>query len=184
MTPVSAIILAGGRATRMQGQDKGLVLWRGRPLIEHVLENIGPQVSEVVVSCNRNADRYARYGRCLPDTLADFPGPLAGIAACLPLCANDWVLVVACDMPCLPADLVSRLLAGMGTNRVAVAHDGEHLQPLAMLMHRSLAPSLDSALAAGTASVQKWIRQHPHAVVSFPDPRAFINLNALEDLHT
>ena len=182
MNPISAIILAGGQATRMQGRDKGLVRWRGKPLIEHVLARIQPQVADVAISCNRNAGVYGGYAKCLPDVIAGFPGPLAGIAACLPLCEHDWVLVVACDMPQLPETLAEQLMAEIGENRIAVAHDGEHLQPLALLMHRSLAPTLDEALREGIYAVQKWIRRHPHAVVCFNNPDAFININALEEL--
>lgn len=182
MKTISAIVLAGGRATRMQGRDKGLVPWRGQPLIEHVLSAVRPQVDEVVISCNRNAEIYARYAPCRNDDIDGFPGPLAGIAACLPLCRQDWVLVVACDMPCLPTDLAAKLLAGADGLPLAVAHDGEFLQPLALLFHRSLAASLDEALREGVSSVQKWIRRQPHAVVHFEDPAAFININALEEL--
>lgn len=182
MIPISALILAGGQATRMQGRDKGLVVWRGMPLIEHVLARVQPQVDDVVISCNRNAELYGRYGRCLPDVVEGFAGPLAGMAACLPLCVHEWVLVVACDMPCLPVSLAGRLMAGLGDNRLAVAHDGVHLQPLALLMHRELGVSLEGALREGVFSVQRWINGHSHSVVYFEDEGGFINVNRLGEL--
>lgn len=182
MPDVSAIILAGGRATRMEGRDKGLVPWKGKPLVEHVLERLQPQVADVVINCNRSEDQYARYAPVARDSIPDYPGPLAGIAAALPRCRHDWVLVTACDMPCLPEDLVQRLWSEKDDALLAVAHDGEHLQPLALLLHRDLQADLETAVGSGMASVQKWIGGHPHAVVHFPDPRAFINLNSLDDL--
>ena len=70
----SALILAGGRATRMEGLDKGLVLWHGKPLIAHVVENLKTQVDDVVISCNRSFDDYQQYGLAIADTTPNFAG--------------------------------------------------------------------------------------------------------------
>ena len=82
--PVTAVILAGGLGRRMGGADKGLVDYQGRPLIEWALAALRPQVDQLVISANRNLDTYAVYGhRVVPDTLPDYPGPLAGVLAAL-----------------------------------------------------------------------------------------------------
>lgn len=183
MNTYSAIILAGGKATRMGGLDKGLVPWHGKPLIEHVLARVGPQVDDIVISCNRHPDQYAGYGTCQADTTGDYAGPLAGIAACLPLCRHDAVLVVACDMPLLPHDLVMRLGEALTADiDVAVAHDGEQLQPLAMLLRRRTLPALHLALAQGQAAVHRWALTQAHRIVPFGEPEAFRNFNTLEEL--
>lgn len=183
MNDFSAIILAGGRATRMNGRDKGLVEWRGQPLVAHVLERLRDQVDDVVISCNRHPEAYARFGVCAADTTGNYAGPLAGIAACLPLCRHARVLVTACDMPCLPRDLVARLAAAFQADTdVAVIHDGEHLQSLAMLVDRRVLPGLESALARGHAAVHRWLSEQRHVVVHYPDPAAFVNFNTLEEL--
>lgn len=177
-TPIfSTLVLAGGRATRMNGNDKGLVLWQGQTLISHVLKNL-PQ-NDVVISCNRNLDVYAHYGRVVSDNTPNFAGPLAGIAAALPLCQHDWVVVSACDMPCLPVDVALTLWQRVGDNLIAVAHDGEHLQPLLMLVHKSLAQDIEQQVAQGFSSVYKWLMRHPHQVVNFDDKEMFLNVNSL-----
>lgn len=97
---VAAVILAGGQGRRMGGADKGLLDYRGRPLVEWVLDALAPQVAEILISANRNLDRYARYGRrVLPDALPDFPGPLAGVLAALDAVDTEWLLAVPCDTP-------------------------------------------------------------------------------------
>ncbi len=177
-TPIfSTLILAGGKATRMNGHDKGLVLWQGQPLISHVLKNLPHD--DIVISCNRNLEFYQQYGRVITDTTPNFSGPLAGIAAALPVCQHDWVLVSACDMPCLPADIAVTLWQRVGRNLIAVAHDGEHLQPLLLLAHKSLADDLQRQVAHGFGSVYKWINSHPHSVVFFNNKEIFLNVNSL-----
>lgn len=182
-TPVfSAVILAGGRATRMQGADKGLVLWQGQPLITQVLTKLQPQVDDVVISCNRHFAEYSQYGTVVADTVANFAGPLAGMAAALPCCRHDWVLVVACDMPCLPLNLTQQLWQALDNTRLAVAHDGEHLQPLCLLLHRSLLVSIEDEVTNGHAAVYKWIHKHAHNIAYINDKTAFININSLAEL--
>lgn len=177
-TPIfSTLVLAGGRATRMNGNDKGLVLWQGQTLISHVLKNL-PQ-NDVVISCNRHLDAYAHYGRVVSDNTPNFAGPLAGIAAALPLCQHDWVVVSACDMPCLPTNIALTLWQQIDDNLIAVAHDGEHLQPLLMLVHKSLAQDIEQQVAQGFSSVYKWLMRHPHQVVNFDDKEMFLNVNSL-----
>jgi molybdopterin-guanine dinucleotide biosynthesis protein A len=61
----STLILAGGQATRMNGNDKGLVIWQDAPLISHVLKNLPKD--DVVISCNRNLAIYSQYGRVVSD---------------------------------------------------------------------------------------------------------------------
>ena len=179
----SALILAGGRATRMEGLDKGLVLWKGEPLIAHVLSAIHVQVDDIVISCNRSFEDYQHYGKVVTDDSPDFLGPLAGIAAALPHCQQDWVFVVACDMPCLPTDIILRLWQALDDNaQLAVGHDGEHLQPLCLLLHKSLWSSLDEYVKQGHASVYKWINTQVHNVAYIEDKHAFMNINSLAEL--
>jgi len=176
----STLILAGGQATRMNGADKGLVLWHNQPLIHHVLKNL-PQ-DDVVISCNRNLEQYQHYGRVVMDNTPNFAGPLAGIAAGLAICQHDWVLVTACDMPCLPANINCLLWQNLADKPIAVAHDGAHLQPLLLLLHRSLANDIQQAVTQGQGSVYKWLMQHPHQVVYFEDTSIFTNINTLDIL--
>ncbi|UNP89498.1 molybdenum cofactor guanylyltransferase MobA [Aeromonas encheleia] len=186
--PVSAVILAGGRATRMGGEDKGWVPLVGRPLVEHVIERLRPQVDELLINANRNQARYRQLAPVIEDGNHDFLGPLAGMQAGLAAARHDWVLFVPCDGPGLPRDLMRRFRAALTPEagllpELVVAHDGQHLQPVVALLHKSLLPSLQQALAEGERKIACWFGRHRMAVVHFADqPDAFINLNDPRDL--
>ena len=182
--PVSAVILAGGRATRMGGDDKGWVPLAGQPLVAHVLERLRPQVDEVLINANRSEDRYRQLAPVIGDEQADFQGPLAGMQAGLVAARHDWVLFVPCDGPALPRDLMARFRAALTPQtELVVAHDGEHLQPVVALLHRSLLPSLQRTLAEGERKTGAWFARHRMTVVPFADaPDAFINLNSPAEL--
>lgn len=182
--PVSAVILAGGRATRMGGEDKGWVKLAGRPLIDHVLDRLRPQVDEVLINANRSQDSYQALATVISDNNPDYLGPLAGMQAGLAAARHDWVLFVPCDGPALPHDLMSRFRAALiPQTELVVAHDGDWLQPVVALLHKSLLPSLTLALAEGERKIDIWFARHRMAVVNFADqPDAFINLNSPAEL--
>lgn len=181
---VGAVVLAGGQGRRMGGADKGLVEYRGRPLIEWVLAALSPQVGEIVISANRNLERYAAYGcRVLPDGLPDFPGPLAGVLAALGAVNAEWLLVVPCDTPHLPPDLAARLLAAAqaeGTG-LAVAADETRIHHSCFLMRADRRSDLGAYLARGERAVRRWQAGQASATVRF-EPACFANFNCLEDL--
>ncbi len=182
--PVSAVVLAGGRATRMGGADKGWVELAGRPLIDHVLDRLRPQVDEILINANRSQARYQALAPVIGDDNPDYLGPLAGMQAGLGAARHDWVLFVPCDGPALPRDLMARFRAALTPQtELVVAHDGDWLQPVVALLHKSLLPSLSTALAEGERKIDIWFARHRMAVVSFADqPDAFINLNSPDEL--
>ncbi len=179
---ISAVILAGGRATRMGGRDKGLVPLAGRPMIAHVLEAIRPQVGHIAINANRSHDAYAAWGYpVLPDQLADYPGPLAGMAAGLAWCPDDCLLTLPCDGPYVPADLASRLAAGMGDADVAVAHDGDRLQPVHALLRRDTLARLNAFLHGGGRKIDRWYATLAMRTVDLSDCQSlFSNVNTPE----
>lgn len=180
---VTGLILAGGRGRRMAGRDKGLERFVGRALVNHVQARLDGRVVEVLISANRHLESYRRLaGRVVSDVEKGFQGPLMGIYSGLCAATTPWVLVVPCDTPFLPGDLIERMAAGMGSHRIAVAHDGERLHPVVALLERSLAGDLHDALQAGERKVGRWYDRHAWTPVDFSDcPEAFINLNSEED---
>lgn len=185
MTDIHALVLAGGRGSRMGGVDKGLQWLGGRPLVAHVIDRLTLQVGHIFISANRNLDGYAALGRAvLPDPPGlEFAGPLAGMLAGLDaLPEAGWLLTAPCDCPHLPADLAARLLAAAEAHGLAFAQAGrEH--PTHALLHTRLREPLRAHLAAGGRAVLGWMRSQPHGVAHFDDEAAFANLNHLADLH-
>ena len=184
---VSAVILAGGMGRRMGGQDKGQLELNGRLLIEYVLETIKPQVKTILINANRHQTEYARYGYpVVPDLLQGYQGPLAGFATGMRAATTPYIVTLPCDGPFSPSDLVTRLACGLEKEHadIAVAHDGERLQPVYALVPISLSSSLESFLAAGERKIDVWYAQHKVARVDFSDvATTFHNINTPKDQH-
>jgi molybdopterin-guanine dinucleotide biosynthesis protein A len=182
---ITGLVLAGGRGQRMGGVDKGLQPWRGRPLVDHALARLAPQVREVMISANRNAADYAtRAARVLADDSDDFPGPLAGILAGLRAASTPWLAVVPCDSPQLPTDLFARLAQGLGDAPGAVVQRDQRMEPVCCLLSTTLADDLARYLAEGGRRVEGWVARHA-VRVPFDRPQdaaAFANVNTLADL--
>ena len=186
-----ALILAGGKGSRMAGRDKGWVMWRGLPLVEHLLERLARQQNapqRILISANRNLDAYRQTGHAVvTDERADFPGPLAGVEAGLMRCKRNWVLVVPCDTPLLPDDLLAKLHAAATATAgrlAAYATTPDGPQPLCCLLHPSTSGSLSKVLDTGHGSVQSWLDQLGAVAVPFEDSAAFSNFNSLDMFNT
>nr|WP_268903999.1 molybdenum cofactor guanylyltransferase MobA [Cedecea colo] len=176
--------MAGGRATRMGGQDKGLVMLNGLPLFEHVINRLAPQVANLAISANRNLEKYQLSGlKILKDVLPDYPGPLAGMLSAMQELDNEWFLFCPCDTPMIPEDLAARLWKARGQYPAVWVNDGERDHPTIVLIHRSLALPLESYLAAGERRVMVFLRGAGGHAVIFPyQQQNFINVNSPEDL--
>ena len=179
-------ILAGGRATRMQGEDKGLLELNGKLLIDHVIDKLRPQVATICISANRHISQYERYGvPVIMDNLEGFLGPLAGIHAALLSCQEEWLLTVPVDCPFLPGDLAHRLSQAITASQhsVSVVHDGKGLQPAFCLLHHSLLNDLQDYLEQGGRKAGHWLRQTNPALADYAnEPDAFLNINSPADL--
>ena len=184
---IAALILAGGAGQRVGGRDKGLMPWRGSPLVEHVYRRIKPQVAEVWISCNRNRNIYRQYAPLTPaDLRDDYQGPLAGMEAAASSLQQEYILVVPCDTPALPANLATRLLQALkqpADNNVAYARVGDRRPYLCALLRRNCLESLGSYLDEGQRAVRFWYQTLGAVAVDFPaQEREFLNLNRPEEL--
>lgn len=186
---ITGIVLAGGRARRMGGIDKGLVPLCGRAMIEHVLDHLSGQVGTVVINANRNSDTYAalpgHHGcRIVPDRDGSYAGPLSGMSAGLRAAATPWCVTVPCDSPLMGTDIVQRLYRALqaGGADIAVAHDGERAHPVVTLLSADLAPSIDAFLESGERKIDRWFDRHNWVHADFSDaPEYFINVNTEEE---
>lgn len=186
MIEITGLVLAGGQGSRMGGVDKGLTPLRGRPLVEHVIGRLAPQVDEILVNANRNPDAYAGFGhRVVADDIPGFAGPLAGFERGLAHARGALVATVPCDSPFLPTDLVARLRAALETGdaELAVAKTGEQPHPVFCLMRRSVHPSLRAFLSSGQRKIDKWYAALRVVEVAFDDEAdAFANINTRDEL--
>jgi molybdopterin-guanine dinucleotide biosynthesis protein A len=182
---ITAVVLAGGRAQRMGGSDKGLLPLGGRPLIAWVLERVAPQVDQIMISANRNLEKYAAFGHSVvSDEIEGYAGPLAGLHRAMEQAAHPLVLCVPCDTPFLPRDLVRRLHAALDAAgaEAAVAEADGAAHPAVCLCRRELAANLGGFLAQGKRRMGEWQDGLKRVRVTFDDPRAFVNINRPEEL--
>ena len=183
---LTAIILSGGRATRMGGVDKGLISLQNKPLIQHVISRLQPQVDKIFINANREIAQYEAFGfKVLQDENPEFLGPLAGMLLGLKHSKHDLVLSVPCDSPLLPLDLGARLLNGLVLTKseVAVVSSDGSAHPVFCLMKKSVLPSLIAFLDAGERKVSTWQKSQKYVEIDFSDSsEAFTNLNTFEDL--
>ncbi len=194
---ITALILAGGRGTRMGGTDKGLQNFRGLPLALHTLmrlqlQSLPPQ--EVLINANRNLSAYESLGAPVwPDSIDGFAGPLAGFLTGLERCETPWLLTVPCDTPLFPLDLVERLYKAMADDNADMAMaaapeaDGTvRPQPVFCLLRIELLESLVKFTQGGGRKIDAWTGQHRCALVPFDLPEdsalAFSNANTLAEL--
>jgi molybdenum cofactor guanylyltransferase len=169
----------------MGGRDKGLLPFGDQLLIGHILDAIAPQVATVVINANRHAEDYARFGYpVVADPIDGFQGPLAGFLAGLGQMSTDYLLTLPCDGPYIVPDLAERLSTALNEagSDIAVAHDGERLQPVYALMHRDVQQSLLQALAAGERKIDRWFPLNRWVTADFGDcPQQFSNFNTPEE---
>lgn len=183
---VSGVVLAGGLARRMGQQDKGLVLFKRRPLIAYALSALAPLVDELLISANRNQDIYRQFGyRVIGDNNPTFDGPLAGILAAMQTARNPLLLVTPCDSPLVKTEHLQRLLAGLQDQDadIAVVWDGERLHPVFLALRTTLQADLDAYLQQGERKLESWLYRHQWVKVNFSDQaQLFANINSQEEL--
>ena len=183
---ISAIILSGGRATRMSGVDKGLIQLQDKPLIQHVITRLKPQADEIFINANREIPRYQAFNLpVLQDDNPDFLGPLAGFSLGLKHCKHQYLLTVPNDSPMIAPDLTKRLLQALLDKEaeIAVAKSEGHAHPVFCLMKKTVWPSLSTYLEQGERKVSAWQKSLKYTEVEFNDcSEAFVNLNTFEEL--
>ena len=174
----------------MNGVDKGLVLLQNKPLIQHVIARLKPQVDEIFINANREIAAYEAFSLpVLQDENAEFLenyiGPLAGFSLGLQHTKHEYVLTVPCDSPLLPLDLADRLNNSMAAARadIAIASSGGDIYPVFCLMKKSVLPSLLAYIVSGERKVSAWQKSLNYIEVDFSDnSQAFTNLNTFDDL--
>jgi molybdenum cofactor guanylyltransferase len=184
---ITALILAGGKSTRMGGGDKALVLLQGRPMIEWVIDRLRPQVDSVMVNTNSEDAGLVSLGYpTFADQIMGHRGPLAGLHAGMACAKTALLACVPCDAPLLPIDLVARLHAALteANADIAVARTPSSLQPTFFLCRNTLVlrQSIEQYLADRRYALRYWMSRQHCIEVDFPDEMAFSNINTPQDL--
>ena len=186
---LTGIILAGGRGVRVGGEDKGLLVFNGEPIVKKVFKSLNQQVHMVVVSANRHVEEYQSFGvPVVKDRLPDYQGPLAGIEAALTVCMTPYALVVPCDAPFIRHDLAQKLYDKMEETNVNIVfaqsytENGEvAAEPTFALIRSCMLSHLRAYLDSGKRKVLGWYELTDHASVLIDDPLCFANANTPED---
>ncbi len=182
---ITAVILAGGKARRMDGEDKGLINLNGRTLIDYIISALRPQAGDILINANRNRQQYSRYGLpVVADMLGDYFGPLVGMATGMHSTDKPYIVTVPCDSPFIPDMLVETLYQALydAQAAISVAHDGTRLQPVFALLRCELLTDLLSYLNTGGRKIDTWYERQPLAIADFSNlPETFLNLNTPED---
>ncbi len=185
-TKFSCIILAGGEGKRVGGRDKGLLCYQRKTLVEHIINKVNTQVDEIIISANRNIKAYEEYrypvvsDRLPNDSKQTYRGPMAGIAAALPHCNNNWVLIVPCDMPLLPSDIIEQLANNSGNKHIYIAEINQRLQ-LVFLMQKKLLTSITQSLNNNQLRLMQWAKSQSHEIIPISNNDAFKNFNTNND---
>jgi molybdopterin-guanine dinucleotide biosynthesis protein A len=186
MMKITGLILAGGRGSRMGSVDKGLQLFRGIPMIAHVLARFQPQVDDILINANRSIEEYEKLGhRVVPDAIDGFAGPLAGLHIGMTHAMHPLIATAPCDSPFLPLDLIARLTNALHDNNadLAVAKTFDQPHPVFCLTKSSLAPHLQAFLESGQRKIDKWYASLNVIEVPFNDVEAaFSNINTIDEL--
>ena len=189
---ITGVVLAGGRGQRMGGVDKGLQVFRGKPLVQHALQGLSSQVSTVWINANRHQSDYAQWGhRVFSDGDESFAGPLSGMLAAMSHCQTPWLMSVPCDAPLMPVDLVSRLFEAAHASGADLAlpstvrETGQvQWQTVFLLARTELRDSLKAYLERGERKIETWIRSQNHVVLPFDDDACFANINTHDELRS
>ena len=185
-TQVTGVILAGGLARRMNNQDKGLINYKGRPMISYAIDALSTITQQTLINANRNQEIYQGFGLpVIADQTDHFDGPLAGVLTAMLYTSSDILLVIPCDSPLIKAHHLQKLLMMRATEDadVAIAFDGDRLHPVFLAIKTSLKTKLQDYLNSGQRKVEAWLKQQKGVNVDFSDvPEIFININTLSEL--
>ena len=188
---VAGVLLAGGLARRMGGGDKCLLELRGRPMLAHAIDRLGPQVAALAVNANGDPARFSAFDLpVVADVVEGFAGPLAGVLTGMVWAraeapGAEWLVTAATDTPFFPTDLVARLHAAAADAEVAFAASGGRTHPVFGLWRLTLIDDLRRALTEeDERKIDRFAGRYRVAEVDFPlrpfDP--FFNVNRPEDL--
>ena len=182
---LTALILAGGKSSRMKGLDKGLIKIKDKYLIQHLCSFSQTYCTDVLVNANKNLDIYNNLGfKVCVDSMSGYLGPLAGMYTGLKESHTEYLITLPCDGPFINESYFKKMILLEDDSDINVAFDGERLQPVYCLIKKSLLGSLEKFLDSGERKIDKWFELCSVNTINFENNKdLFININNKEDLN-
>lgn len=187
LTDVLGMVLCGGRASRMDGQDKGLVNFRGKSMASYAIDALAP-CQQIIINANRNQQLYQTQFQLpvISDEHQQFDGPLAGLLAALRYSKQhhiNWVISVPCDAPLIDSGYVHTMWAHqLSSDKSILMAADDYRQPVFSLLHISLIEPLAEFLAANQQKIILFYEAMGYETVKFENSQRFININSPEDI--
>ena len=189
----SALILAGGKSSRF-GTDKAFIPFGRGSLIEHIIEQLEPHFTEIIISAKEPA-KYNHINRPICTDLLEGAGPMGGIHAGLKLSANPYLFVTACDMPYPSGEIIAHLKTellntqpGREPDAVVLGRDG-FIEPFHGMYSQTLIPGIEESVESGITAIYTFLRKMNTRIIDdsvidslCPDNSLFLNINKKEDL--
>ncbi|BAH83488.1 molybdenum cofactor guanylyltransferase MobA [Candidatus Ishikawella capsulata] len=184
MKLITGVILTGGKSSRMGGQDKGLLLFKGKPLYYHVLQRLEYQVDNIIISANRNIHIYKKSNYAvITDLIHADCGPLSGILNALEIIPGDWAAFCSCDTPLIPYDYIIRLWNKKNNSPAVWVRTINRHYPILALINKSLTYNLIKFLLNKNYRVIDFLRMNQgHGVIFSDSDIHFSNINTLDSL--
>ena len=187
-----AVILTGGRSSRMGGGIKSLKKFNNKYIFDRIFENLQTQVDKIIINSNDSENLFVKYNvEVIKDSLDGFLGPLAGIHATLEWLNKkapyiNWLVTVPGDTPFIPKNLVKKLLDKIknSNHKIVLAQSNGKTHPIIGIWHSDLLESLKNSLNSGNRKIMNWASQHSLEYVEFTNSKydPFFNINCNEDL--
>ncbi len=182
---LTGIVLAGGKSSRM-GQEKGLLFFRGKPLIRYSLNLLKPFCNEIIISAN--APAYPSFGYpVFSDEIAGI-GPMGGLYTALRMSSHKGNIVVPCDTPFLNDAFLKFLLSALqGQSAVIPVHPDGKVEPLCGYYSKENVPLIEKAIKKGNYTLTDYLKNNGAFFLSmegipFYQPRLFANMNTPDDM--
>jgi len=177
-------ILAGGKATRMGNNDKGLISAGGTPFVEILINKIIPHSKDIIINANRNISQYKKYNYpVVEDEIKGFKGPLSGIYSMLKATKKDYLFTLPCDCPNFSWEVIETFIENKKSNELCIAHNNLRSQPVFMLISKLKLKSLENYLKSGERKIDLWYKKNNYEYIYFDkNTKFFENINTMEQL--
>ena len=181
---LSVAILSGGKSSRMNYEDKGLIEFNGFSVLSRIIEISNKYSNDVFIITNDNLKEYEKLHPYLySDILDNYQGPLSGIYTALSKSKNKYVIILPSDGPFVKEDYFEKFINYESDQHILVTKTGDRLQPVYARLDSLLKENLRAFLETGERKIDKWYASCGYEEIFFEqDEEMFININSKDDI--